>query len=667
MRQISISIIVVVGVGLLLLLSSHDNDQDGSVDSQRSLLSLMQPHRGRGLGDKYHPEKEDISCTTYFPNGTSATITLSAMDGEHSGYGDREKGDGRYQGGGGRGRGLGDFWGWLNAHEDGHPHSGNGQPPPCRGASDDGRYGDDDGDDDDNDDDASSYYNNDDPFSWQQVSPAPVASPTTMPTTYASSTLSPTTLPTTISNQGSAFPVAIPSPTPTEDQRPYNSDLQGDTSSTVAPTAFEEGVSINEQELVPAVATPPPWDDEPEEMEQQQQTHYYTTLEADDEDESYFENIVRIAVSVALPPRLHRGIPKEVSKAMAVMMNITSVLRTETMLEEFLADYDEDSTTAKAAKAMHHLLPRDEIPYILEEDQPFFVFMKYSASFRKLHKDRAFFWELVDKPTRPIPVERIVVSGNVTGTNNTTIVRDPSSQRFARWFVHRVSYRCYERAEDGLLVPILDTSSLSLIELQLQQWLEFHLNVTKNMMGTIVQDHALDIVLPGNEYDVDRDSLPRPSHSMSSSSSSSSSSSWDGSGSSEDDYYWQMPQGTYTEPLVATGATMSNQQQAGWILLVATLSVTVVWTWIARSYRRQQEAHLLWGTAANGGTEELLHPVLNVGWSIREAGDANDRQVLVIYDKTQQPLSGYRDDDSMLQGGIPPPLFPVTDDGQYEH
>lgn len=186
-------------------------------------------------------------------------------------------------------------------------------------------------------------------------------------------------------------------------------------------------------------------------------------------------------------------------------------------------------------------------------------------------------------------------------------------------------------------------------------------------MGTIVQDHALDIVLPGNEYDVDRDSLPRPSHSMSSSSSSSSSSSWDGSGSSEDDYYWQMPQGTYTEPLVATGATMSNQQQAGWILLVATLSVTVVWTWIARSYRRQQEAHLLWGTAANGGTEELLHPVLNVGWSIREAGDANDRQVLVIYDKTQQPLSGYRDDDSMLQGGIPPPLFPVTDDGQYEH
>ena len=255
-------------LGLVVVLTVwFSRNEDGLAEKgttiHRSLLNLW----SRRLPDKYHPDKDDISCSGY---GASAI----APQAEGGYYGRDDDGI----------RTRSNFWGWLQGDNGDRE---NGMPPPCRGSSsDDGNFSHplmDLGEDDD--DDAINHYNNDDPV------PAPLSDGDEWQDNV-SQELVPATL-------HPATPLPIP---------------QDADSPTPAP------------QIYPSVILPPPLEQVQQEMPKPSLQPYYTTdVEAEeDETASFVENIVRIAVSIALPPRLDRGIPREVGKAVTKLMNVTA-------------------------------------------------------------------------------------------------------------------------------------------------------------------------------------------------------------------------------------------------------------------------------------------------------------------------------------------------------
>ncbi|CAB9507906.1 expressed unknown protein [Seminavis robusta] len=358
-------------------------------------------------------------------------------------------------------------------------------------------------------------------------------------------------------------------------------------------------------------------------------------------------------------------------------MNVTSALRSPEMLDFFLEQYtDEHSNSAALAQQLLERFPADEIPYILPNEQELFFYSKYSPTFPRQKPDRAFFWELVNKPADSIPIKRIPGTDKAASEQNST-----NTTRLARWFLHPIYYKAYMRNEEGTVIPIEDPETLSLIEEQMRQWIEFHIDFTNELFEKLQREQAVGLAMPGDEFDLvfeGNEWVHRPHHPSSDDGNSDSRPSLDdspddkppckpGSVDCEDDYFEPLnavPPGTYTEPLIVQTdetATRTVKETTGLIVLCSTIGCTLLWSLVAMVYRRRRFEQENWG--ANVGTEHALQELLSVGWKLQDQHETGQepRQVLVIYDKTEHAM-GYRDEDSLLMGGMAPPLFPgITD------
>ena len=395
----------------------------------------------------------------------------------------------------------------------------------------------------------------------------------------------------------------------------------------------------------------------------------------------YVSNLAKVSISVALPEFMDHGIPKSVTRAVTRILNISSALREEDMLTSLLQHVDVDSHKAEAIASflqlastsdifdldainLTALIDTDDLPVIIPEDQSLWFQLYYGTGFRYQQPDWAFHWGLVHIETQatPVPADQVAANTNNTSTmqvsaNGSTSVLDDdlygagaeSTMKLGQWWQHTVSYKAYKRDENGLGSPLTDSDTLDLLEEQMELWLGYHINRAAGIFEQLLhKEFVVGVTLPGNEYEVyiSDDFDPHMSLSLSDSSE-------DGPYSlGEDDRDAQDGLGTVTEPLLVQGegkGLETPQEWAGLVVLLVTLVGACLWTIAAHYHAWRKEEQALWGSRYVG-TEQALEEVLNVGWTLRdEELDDGPRQVLEIFNREGL---GYRDDDSMLYGGV---------------
>ena len=387
-------------------------------------------------------------------------------------------------------------------------------------------------------------------------------------------------------------------------------------------------------------------------------------------------NLVKTQISVALPPDPYlNGMPRGVAMAVTKLFNMTSNLRHEDM-QGFLDIYNghQQGWNQVSKESLSNILTfvqelQADIPTILPLEQTVLFFIRYHRGFQRQRVSHGLFWELVHKDTHAKPLYRKEREGHEPTYTVEYVKEEPidttehpelADKVLSYWWLHSVRYRCYRRDARGHVYPLLDPTTLNLIERQLNSWLEFHVNVSYQLLETLqLKEQAFGVAMPGQEHDIFIDS-----------------SAWQplGQGGNENDYpgndYSRPPgadegnkwrgEGTYNKPLLTSESVLleTAREKLGLALLVVTVVGSVFWSVAASQYKTRQKEQAVWGAAL--GTEQALQELLNVGWRIHEQPCANGdektpnqyqrQQVLEIYKKTKDGM-GYRDDDSLLQGG----------------
>ncbi|CAB9511828.1 expressed unknown protein [Seminavis robusta] len=398
----------------------------------------------------------------------------------------------------------------------------------------------------------------------------------------------------------------------------------------------------------------------------QSYAHYTPAYEEESED-SLLQNIARVAVSVARPPSFQKAVPKkQVARAISKLLNVTSALRSHELLAHLLDQYDysEQPSSAALAQQLLERFPTNEIPNIIPTDQALVFFTRYTPTFQRQRQDHAFFWELVQKPANPIPIHRFS-STSTTIINSTTMPKSTATTTttthtadppLARWYLHPIYYRCYTRDQDGTIIPMEDPQTLQLIEEQMHQWVNFHIQVTNELLQKLQGDQAIAVAMPGEEQDLILQGgnwihRPFPPPHLDSSNNS------DRPGNSS----CSTRPGTYNAPLETTpNNKRTTSATVGLVVLCSTIGFTILWLLAAMIHGRQRVEQEIW--SANVGTEQALQDLLSIGWQLHDQHDVGKEpvQVLIIYDKTEHGMEvEYSKEGSLRAGGLEPPVFPT--------
>jgi hypothetical protein len=572
--------------------------------------------------DKYHPDKTDVSCVMYFANRTDSDGW--PLPSEVGGI-------------------LRDVFGsWFSDDDSPWGQGGDGQGPPCRESTQETT----------NNSTSNNSSNNNDM--------ADTPAPTSM--LAVDETATPVSSPT-----------EVPSPAPLVDGN-FSNSSSNNNSSNSSNNNNNNLLTPAQQESTPSTTPPVP-------------QAYYIPVYQEAPDNSTIQNFARVTVSVAAPPSLPFGVPHlGVVRFITKLLNITSAMRSEELLEDYLAQHSEQSSATALIESLLLQLPSTEVPSIVPLNQMLLFHSKYRSTFHRRQPDHAFFWELVNKPSVPIPLVRVANTStetvavptpgptlpplmevsyyeDATAMMNGTVSGGDNGE-LARWFWHPVTFRCYTRDQDGTVIPIEDAATLEMLEEQMHQWVDFHINFTTTLLEKLGQvtileklgQVAVGIAMPGDEFDLQLDEgvwVDRPWAPPFNSGDSSSS---DGQ---DDDFEKPIVPRTYTEPLLVDGqpgVLETPQEMLGLVVLCSTIAGTIVWSLISMVHRRQKEEQIVWGS--NVGTEQALHELLSVGWKVQQDQQEGQepQQILIIYDKTEHGM-GYRDEDSMLMGGYGPPVF----------